>query len=121
MTVEDYRKTIQGIEANIGSTRLMAVSKTRSLDEIMAVYQAGARLFGENHVQEIVAKFSGERPADMEVHMIGHLQSNKVGKVVPLVDMIESVDSVELLRRQLGRTAGGLHHACQFHVSFHRS
>ncbi len=99
MTVEDYRKTIQGIEANIGSTRLMAVSKTRTLEEIMAVYQAGARLFGENHVQEIVAKFSGERPADMEVHMIGHLQSNKVGKVVPLVDMIESVDSVELLRK----------------------
>lgn len=99
MTVEDYRKTIQGIEANIGSTRLMAVSKTRTLEEIMAVYQAGARLFGENHVQEIVAKFSGERPAGMEVHMIGHLQSNKVGKVVPLVDMIESVDSVELLRK----------------------
>ncbi len=99
MTVDDYRKTIRGIESNIGTARLMAVSKTRTKEEIMAVYQAGARLFGENHVQEIVAKFSGERPADMEVHMIGHLQSNKVGKVVPLVDMIESVDSLELLRK----------------------
>ncbi len=99
MTVDDYRKTIQGIESGIGSARLMAVSKTRTIEEIMAVYEAGARLFGENHVQEIVAKFSGQRPADMEVHMIGHLQSNKVGKVVPLVDMIESVDSLSLLRK----------------------
>ncbi|MBR2281098.1 MAG: YggS family pyridoxal phosphate-dependent enzyme [Spirochaetales bacterium] len=99
MNIEDYRKTIQDIEGRIGSARLMAVSKTRTLEEIMAVYQAGVRLFGENHVQEIVAKFSGKRPSDMEVHMIGHLQSNKVGKVVPLVDMIESVDSLELLRK----------------------
>ncbi len=99
MTVDDYRNTIQKIEASLGDARLMAVSKTRSIEEIMAVYEAGARLFGENHVQEIVAKFSQQRPADMEVHMIGHLQSNKVGKVVPLVDMIESVDSVELLRK----------------------
>ncbi len=99
MTVDDYRKIIQGIEGRIGATRLMAVSKTRTIEEIMAVYEAGVRLFGENHVQEIVAKFSGPRPAGMEVHMIGHLQSNKVGKVVPLVDMIESVDSIELLRK----------------------
>lgn len=83
--------------------QLMAVSKTRSLEEIMACYDAGARLFGENHVQEIVAKFSKDgnpfRPKDLELHMIGHLQSNKVNKVVPLVDMIESVDSLALLEK----------------------
>jgi len=76
----------------------MAVSKTRSIDEITAVYDAGVHLFGENHVQEIVAKFQS-KPADLELHMIGHLQSNKVGKVVPLVDMIESVDSLHLLEK----------------------
>ena len=94
----DYKAVIDRIEGTLGGARLMAVSKTRTLDEIMAVYEAGVRLFGENHVQEIVAKFQ-TRPADMELHMIGHLQSNKVGKVVPLVEMIESVDSLHLLEK----------------------
>ena len=98
MQTRDYRSIIEDIESRIGNARLMAVSKTRSIEEIMAVYNAGCRLFGENHVQEIVAKFQS-RPADLELHMIGHLQSNKVGKVVPLVDMIESVDSLELLKK----------------------
>ena len=94
----DYKSVIKSIEDSIGSARLMAVSKTRTIEEIMAVYDAGVRLFGENHVQEIVAKFP-TKPADLELHMIGHLQSNKVGKVVPLVDMIESVDSLHLLQK----------------------
>ena len=94
----DYKSVIKNIEDSIGSARLMAVSKTRTIEEIMAVYDAGVRLFGENHVQEIVAKFP-TKPADLELHMIGHLQSNKVGKVVPLVDMIESVDSLHLLQK----------------------
>ncbi len=85
------------------NTKLMAVSKTRTLEEVMACYDEGARLFGENHVQEIVSKFSKDgnpfRPKDLELHMIGHLQSNKVNKVVPLVDMIESVDSLALLEK----------------------
>ncbi|MBP5161732.1 MAG: YggS family pyridoxal phosphate-dependent enzyme [Spirochaetales bacterium] len=89
---------IQNIESSIGSVRLMAVSKTRTIEEIMAVYEAGVRLFGENHVQEIAAKFQ-TKPADLELHMIGHLQSNKVNKVMPLVDMIESVDSLHLLQK----------------------
>ena len=91
-------EAIRRIQSEIGTTRLMAVSKTRSVEEIMAAYDAGLRLFGENHVQEIVAKFQS-RPSDMELHMIGHLQSNKVNKVVPLVDMIESVDSLSLLTK----------------------
>ena len=106
MTV-DYSKKLKVIETQIEkvskTTRLMAVSKTRSLEEIMACYKAGSRLFGENHVQEIVAKFSKDgkssKPEDLELHMIGHLQSNKVNKVVPLVDMIESVDSLALLEK----------------------
>ena len=98
METRDYKAILSDIESRIGNARLMAVSKTRTIEEIMAVYDAGCRLFGENHVQEIVAKFP-TKPADLELHMIGHLQSNKVNKVVPLVDMIESVDSAELLRK----------------------
>ncbi|MCR5760775.1 MAG: YggS family pyridoxal phosphate-dependent enzyme [Sphaerochaetaceae bacterium] len=98
-TEAEYRQIISDIESKIGKVRLVAVSKTRSVEEILACYHAGARLFGENHVQEIVQKFSGERPSDMKVYMIGHLQSNKVNKVVPLVDMIQSVDSYALLEK----------------------
>ena len=98
METRDYKAILSDIESRIGNARLMAVSKTRTIEEIMSVYDAGCRLFGENHVQEIVAKFPA-KPADIELHMIGHLQSNKVNKVVPLVDMIESVDSVSLLSK----------------------
>ena len=98
METRDYKAILSDIESRIGSARLMAVSKTRTIEEIMAVYDSGCRLFGENHVQEIVAKFP-TKPSDLELHMIGHLQSNKVNKVVPLVDMIESVDSLTLLNK----------------------
>jgi len=94
-----YMQTIQTISSKLGNARLMAVSKTRSVEEIDAVYNCGVRLFGENHVQEIVQKFTSYRPDGLELHMIGHLQSNKVSKVVPLVDMIESVDSIKLLEK----------------------
>ncbi len=104
-TEAEYRQIITDIKSRIGKAELVAVSKTRSLEEIMLSYRAGARIFGENHVQEIVQKFSGERPSDMKVHMIGHLQSNKVNKVVPLVDMIQSVDSYSLLEK-IDRAAG---------------
>lgn len=99
----NYKNVEAQVKEISTATRLMAVSKTRSLEEVMACYEAGARLFGENHVQEIVAKFSKDgkpsRPKDLELHMIGHLQSNKVNKVVPLVDLIESVDSLALLEK----------------------
>ena len=96
---EEYSQIIDSIRSRLGSARLMAVSKTRSVDEIDMVFKAGVNLFGENHVQEIVQKFSSYRPEGLELHMIGHLQSNKVSKVVPLVDMIESIDSLELLEK----------------------
>lgn len=92
-------EVIEKLKSELNSCRLMAVSKTRTIDEIMEVYNKGIRLFGENHVQEIIQKFSSGKPADLELHMIGHLQSNKVNKVVPLVDMIESVDSFALLEK----------------------
>ena len=95
----DFKESFEFFTQKVKPARVMAVSKTRSIDEIMDAYNAGYRLFGENHVQEIVSKFGNGRPVDMELHMIGHLQSNKVNKVVPLVDMVESVDSFSLLEK----------------------
>lgn len=78
---------------------LLPVSKTKSYDAIMSVYDEGARVFGENRVQEVERKFPPikERPEGMKVFLIGQLQKNKVRKAVRLFDRIESVDSLALL------------------------
>lgn len=78
---------------------LLPVSKTKSYDAIMSVYSEGARVFGENRVQEVERKFPSpeERPDGMKVYLIGQLQKNKVRKAVYLFDRIESVDSLGLL------------------------
>jgi len=76
--------------------RVVAISKTKSADEIMDLYQTGHRDFGENKVQEMVAK-QEILPADIRWHMVGHLQKNKVKFIAPFVDMIHSVDSAPLL------------------------
>ena len=76
--------------------KLVAVSKTRSPEEIMEAYDAGQRLFGENKVQELVSKCQ-QLPKDIEWHFIGHLQTNKVKQCVPYVSVIHGVDSLKLL------------------------
>ena len=76
--------------------KLVAVSKTKSMDQILEAYQTGQRLFGENKVQELTAKWQ-ELPKDIEWHYIGHLQSNKVKQIVPFVSFIHGVDSYKLL------------------------
>ncbi len=96
-----------------GQVELMAVSKLHTYENIMECYAEGQRLFGENHVQEIAAKFPmrEERPEGMFLALIGHLQKNKVRKVIPLVDRIDSVDSVELLlfiEKELARAGRSL-------------
>lgn len=82
-----------------GLVELMAVSKTHPYDDILECYKEGQRLFGENRVQEVLEKFPpiDERPDGMLVCLIGHLQKNKVKKIIPAVDRIDSVDSIELL------------------------
>jgi pyridoxal phosphate enzyme (YggS family) len=75
---------------------LIAVSKTRGPDEIQRLYESGQRLFGENYVQELLPKHEA-LPKDIEWHMIGHLQSNKVKYIAPFISMIQSVDSESLL------------------------
>lgn len=76
--------------------QLIAVSKTKPTEAILEAYQAGQRLFGENKVQELVAK-QPVLPSDIEWHLIGHLQSNKVKYIAPFIAMIQSVDSLRLL------------------------
>ena len=76
--------------------KLVAVSKTKSNQQIMVAYQAGQRLFGENKLQELTAKWQ-ELPKDIEWHFIGHLQSNKVNQLVPFISLIHGVDSFKLL------------------------
>lgn len=80
----------------IGVT-LIAVSKTKSNEEIMEAYDAGQRLFGENLVQEMVEKYEA-LPKDIEWHLIGHLQSNKVKYIAPFVSMVQSVDSLKVVK-----------------------
>ena len=75
---------------------LVAVSKTKTPEEILEACRAGQRIFGENRVQELLQNY-GTLPQDIEWHLIGHLQSNKVRFVVPFVKLIHSVDSLKLL------------------------
>ena len=76
--------------------RLIAVSKTQPVEKIREAYESGQRLFGENKVQELSEKHT-QLPADIEWHMIGHLQRNKVKYIAPFVGLIHSVDSLKLL------------------------
>jgi pyridoxal phosphate enzyme (YggS family) len=76
--------------------RLVAVSKTKSESDIMEAYNSGQRLFGENKVQELTPKYEN-LPKDIEWHMIGHLQTNKVKYVAPFVSLFHGVDSLKLL------------------------
>ena len=76
---------------------LVAVSKFHPAEELMQAYDAGQRIFGESHEQELRVKHAA-LPKDIEWHFIGHLQTNKVRLIVPYVTMIESVDSLRLLQ-----------------------
>lgn len=75
---------------------LVVVSKTRSIEDIMKVYQYGQKIFGENKVQELLTKYKS-LPEDIQWHMIGHLQTNKVKLIAPFISLIHSVDSEKLL------------------------
>jgi len=78
------------------NVKLIAVSKTKPVEEVMEAYEAGQRVFGENQVQELVAKYEA-LPKDIEWHLIGHLQTNKVKYIAPFISLIHSVDSIKLL------------------------
>lgn len=77
--------------------KLVAVSKTKPVEDIMEAYNAGQRVFGENRVQELLGKHE-HLPPDVQWHMIGHLQRNKVKYIAGFIHLVESVDSEKLLR-----------------------
>ncbi len=76
--------------------KLIAVSKTKPIESILALYEANQKVFGENKVQELVDKYEA-LPKDIEWHLIGHLQTNKVKYIAPFVACIHAVDSLKLL------------------------
>jgi len=76
---------------------LVAVSKTKPVADLMEAYNAGQRIFGENKIQEMTEKWQ-QMPKDIEWHMIGHVQSNKVKYMIPYVKLIHGVDSLKLLK-----------------------
>lgn len=94
MSVKD--KILQIRSSLPQSVKLVAVSKFHPSEAVLEAYNAGQRLFGESRVQELVAKYN-TLPKDIEWHMIGHLQTNKVRAIAPFISLIESVDSVRLL------------------------
>jgi pyridoxal phosphate enzyme, YggS family len=79
------------------SVKLIAVSKTKPVFDILQAYKAGQRIFGENRVDEFMAK-KDQLPGDIEWHFIGHLQTNKVKSIISSISLIHSVDSFRLLK-----------------------
>lgn len=92
-------KNLESLKTSISAypCLLVAVSKTKPVEAVQEAYEAGARDFGENKVQEMADKYE-QLPKDIKWHMIGHLQRNKVKYIVPFVYMIHSVDSARLLK-----------------------
>jgi PLP dependent protein len=77
--------------------QLIAVSKTQPIEKVIEIYQQGQRVFAENRVQDLVVKYE-TMPKDISWHIIGHLQRNKVKKLASFINMIQSVDSLDLLQ-----------------------
>jgi len=91
-------ENLNGLKAELPDhVELIAVSKTHPAEKVMEAYDTGHRHFGENKVQEMVAK-SETMPSDIRWHLIGHLQRNKVKYIAPFVHLIHGVDSLKLLK-----------------------
>lgn len=91
-------ENLQALKSKLPSkVQLVAVSKTKPNSDILEAYETGQRIFGENRVQELVEKYES-LPKDIEWHMIGHLQRNKVKYIAPFVSLIHGVHSYKLLK-----------------------
>lgn len=98
---------------------LVAVSKTKPLEDIQAAYRAGQRVFGENKIQEMTHKWE-QLPKDIEWHMIGHVQSNKVKYMAPYVSLIHGVDRAKLLKeidKQAAKNNRSIDCLLQIHIA----
>ena len=110
---------IHRINAELSGTaaRLVVVTKTHPVEKLQEAYAAGARMFGENRPQEMAAK-QPQLPADVEWHLIGQLQTNKVKLLAPFVHTIQSIDSLKLLR-EINKHAAANHRVINGLLQFH--
>ena len=98
MHMDSIQKNLKNIKKEVGDNVLVvAVSKTKSIECIKKAYETGHRDFGENKIQEMTSKFS-DLPKDINWHMIGHIQTNKVKYLAPYVSLIHSLDSLKLAK-----------------------
>lgn len=95
----DIAENIKRFNDKLAGTqcKLIAISKTKPVSLIMEAYNSGQHIFGENKVQDLADKYE-KMPKDIEWHMVGHLQTNKVKYIAPFVSLIHSVDSLKLLK-----------------------
>ncbi|GAA3924996.1 YggS family pyridoxal phosphate-dependent enzyme [Hymenobacter algoricola] len=118
MSIADNLRFFQAQLADT-SCRLVTVTKTHPVEKLQEAYDAGARLFGENKVQEMAAK-QPALPADVEWHLIGRLQTNKVKYIAPFVHTIQSIDSLKLLQeieKQAAKHQRVVRGLLQFHIA----
>ena len=102
-----------------GDVKLVAVSKTKPVEDILVAYEAGHRSYGENKAQELNSKYS-QLPEDIKWHFIGHLQTNKVKYIIPFVSLIHSIDRMKLLReinKQAAKNNRVVDCLLQFHIA----
>lgn len=116
MVKENLEQIVRTLKPGV---RLVAVSKFHPAEMVQEAYDAGQRMFGESHVQELVAKHE-TLPRDIEWHFIGHLQTNKVKYIAPFITLIHSADSLKLLReidKQAARCGRVIDVLLQLHVA----
>ena len=117
MNIEAYNKLAE--ECKEQNITLVAVSKTKPVEDILSLYNLGHRDFGENYVQELVEK-EKQLPKDIRWHFIGHLQTNKVKQIVGIVELIQGVDSLRLLKeinKQSGKINKAVNCLLQVHIA----
>ena len=115
--MEVYRSIVEALQSD--EVRLVAVSKTKPVEQLRQFYEAGQRIFGENRATEMADKYE-QLPKDIEWHMIGHLQRNKVKLIAPFVALIHAVDSPRLLReinKEAARNERTIDCLLQFHIA----
>lgn len=100
----DISENIIKFKKELGEVTLVAISKTKPEGDILKAYEAGQRIFGENKIQEMTEKWE-QLPKDIEWHMVGHVQRNKVKYMAPFVGLIHAVDSLKLLK-EIHKEAG---------------
>jgi len=106
-------------ELRLSKITLVAVSKTKPVEDVLELYDLGHRDFGENYVQELVEK-AEQLPKDIRWHFIGHLQTNKVKLIVPFVYLIHGVDSIKLLKeidKEGAKQSRVIHCLLQVHIT----